>query len=109
MQIVCMTALTTPQPGGNAVLSRILIGLHDYGTGLDGSTFRVTADFPVGPVAPGDNLAAAFHETAPGVWELKLAPPIPALKAGTLTVSVADKQGNVSRIERRFSVEEARR
>jgi hypothetical protein len=35
-----------------------------------------------------------------GVWQLKLATPITDLPKGQLTVSVKDKQGNVSRIER---------
>jgi hypothetical protein len=38
------------------------------------------------------------------VWELKLGKPITDLAKGKLTVSVKDRQGNVSRIERTFSV-----
>jgi hypothetical protein len=39
-----------------------------------------------------------------GVWELALATPLTNLPKGKLTVSVKDRQGNTSRIERTFSV-----
>jgi hypothetical protein len=38
------------------------------------------------------------------VWELRLAKPLTALERGQLAVSVRDRQGNLSRIERTFSV-----
>ena len=38
------------------------------------------------------------------VWELPLAAPLRNLPKGTLTVSIKDRQGNLSRIERTFSV-----
>ena len=43
----------------------------------------------------------------PGVWELKFAKPITRLNRGNVTVRVKDRQGNVSRIERTFSVGDA--
>ena len=39
-----------------------------------------------------------------GVWELKLAKPIQALQSGQLMVQVKDRQGNMNRIDRTFSV-----
>lgn len=95
--------LTAPHPGANACLARILIGMHDYYTGLDLETFAVIADFSINNHAPGENLASQFQLVAPGVWELKLAIPITNLAAGKLVVSVKDRQGNESRIERTFS------
>ena len=53
----------------------------------------------------GEPLAKKFKQVSQGVWELKLAKPITDLKAGWLIVSVADKQGNVTKIERRFAVQ----
>jgi Hydrazine synthase alpha subunit middle domain len=96
--------LTYPQPGPNRELTRLLVGMHDYGSGIDPSSFTVTADFEVDGVKPGDNLAAKFREKAEGIRELKLATPIKELEHGTLTVAVKDRQGNVSRIERSISV-----
>jgi hypothetical protein len=96
--------LTRPSPGSNGPISRILVGMHDYYTGLDPASFKVTADFAVDGAAAGTNLAPRFEEKSQGVWELKLSKPIDALPSGKLTVEVKDRQGNTSRIERRFSV-----
>ena len=73
-------------------------------SGLDPASFTVTADFPVDGVKPGENLAVRFKDISEGVRELKLATPIRGLGRGTLTVAVKDRQGNVTRIERTFSV-----
>jgi hypothetical protein len=97
--------VATPQAGKNAELSRILIGMHDYGSGLDMDTFKVEADFAIDDMKAGEPLAKRFKPLSPGVWELKFAKPITELKAGWLYVSIADKQGNVTKIERRFAVQ----
>jgi hypothetical protein len=96
--------LTTPQPGRNGALSRLLIGMHDAGSGLDMTLFRVVADFAVDGVPAGTDLASKCQPTTQGVWELRLKTPLKDLPKGLLTVSVADRQGNVTRIDRRFSV-----
>jgi hypothetical protein len=83
---------------------RLLVGMHDYETGLDMDSFSVVADFPVDGSAAGENLGARFKPVTRGVWELRLEKPITALSSGSLTVSVKDRQGNTSRIERNFSV-----
>jgi hypothetical protein len=100
--------LTYPAPGANAGLTRILIGMHDYGTGIDPASFTVTADFAIDGVKPGENLAPRFKETASGVREWRLATPIEKLERGTLTIAVRDRQGNLARIERTISVGAAR-
>jgi hypothetical protein len=97
--------LAEPRRGSNPVpLTRILVGMHDYDTGLDMDSFTVVADFPIDGVAPGENLASKFQALADQRWELKLAEPITSLPRGWLTVSVKDRQGNTTRIERTFSV-----
>jgi len=96
--------VTTPQPGANISFDRILIGAHDYYTGLDAQSFTVIADFPINGIAAGKNLAPGFKPLSQGVWELKLIAPMQKLAPGKLIVSVKDQQGNVSRIERTFSV-----
>jgi hypothetical protein len=97
-------ALTLPKAGPNATFDRILVGMHDTGTGIDAASFTVTADFAIIGIAAGENLAKSFQPVSPGVWELKLSKPVASLPKGTLTVSVKDKQGNTTRIERVFSV-----
>src|SRR5204863_6931701 len=92
--------LTYPRPGRNDELTRLLVGMNDYDSGLDPSSFTVVADFPVDDLAPGENLAPRFQPTTRGVWALKLEKPIADLAQGKLAVSVKDRQGNSSRIER---------
>jgi hypothetical protein len=95
--------LTYPRAGANESLSRILVGMYDYGTGLDLESFQVMADFALDGAAAGENLAKRFKAKSPGVWELPLKAGV-ELASGKLTVSVKDRQGNTTRIERTFSV-----
>jgi hypothetical protein len=98
--------LTYPHPGRNAELKRLLVGMYDYGSGLNRQSFAVTADFPIDDVPPGENLAGQFEPKSQGVWELRLKKPITRLDHGKVTIRVADNQGNITRIERLFSVGE---
>jgi hypothetical protein len=67
-------------------------------------SFEVTADFALDGVAAGQNLASRFQGKAPGIWELSLSKPLTELSRGKLTVSVKDRQGNLTRMERTFAV-----
>jgi hypothetical protein len=96
--------MTLPVAGNNASLDRILIGAHDYYTGLVLEGLSLTADFAIDGMPAGKNLAGMLVEKSQGVWELKLAAPITRLEHGTLEVSVMDREGNVSRIVRAISV-----
>ena len=96
--------LTYPRAGVNSPITRILVGMHDYYTGVDLDTFEVRADFALDGHAAGQNLASKFKSKSPGVWEWTLANPLMDLPKGRLTVSVRDRQGNVTRIERTFAV-----
>jgi len=99
-------ALTLPAAGKSAELTRLLVGMHDYGSGVDMKTFLVTADFAIDGVPAGENLADRFKPKSQGVWELRLDKAMTKLARGKLRISVADRQGNVSREERTFSVGE---
>jgi hypothetical protein len=96
--------VTYPRPGKNPPLTRLLIGMHDYYTGLDMESLEVVADFSVGDLGAGQNLSKKFKVKSPGVWELSLTKPITDLASAKLIVSMKDRQGNVARIERTFSV-----
>ena len=50
------------------------------------------------------SLLASIPSPSQGVWELKLAERLDMLPRGRLTVSVRDRQGNINRIERTFSI-----
>ena len=96
--------LTEPRAGANGPLKRILIGAHDAESGLDAASLQVTASFPLDGVAPGQNLAAKFQPASQNVWEYRFAAPLADLGLGTLTVTIKDRQGNQTKIERAFSV-----
>jgi hypothetical protein len=96
--------ITYPNAGHNRELSRILVGMHDYYTGLDMKSFEVVADFAIDGVPAGTNLASKFKELPGWRWEFALATPIASVPNGKLTVSIRDRQGNLSRVERAFSV-----
>jgi hypothetical protein len=56
------------------------------------------------PDPAGDDLAKKFRALPGNRWEPRLARPITELCRGRLTVSVKDRQGNATRVERTFSV-----
>jgi hypothetical protein len=97
-------ALTEPRPGVNGKFDRILIGMFDYDTGIDSATFTVTADFEIDGLAAGQNLASRFKPGAKGVFEFKFDHPPATIEKARLTVSVKDRQGNTTQIDRQFSV-----
>jgi hypothetical protein len=98
-------ALAFPPPGpGSEPLTHILLGMHDYGSGLDLASLSVTADFEIDGIPPGGNLARQLRALPDHRWELRLQKPITELPRGRLTVSVKDRQGNITRIERSFAV-----
>jgi hypothetical protein len=92
-----------PVAGKNAALDRLVIGMHDYASGIDAGSFQVTADVTLDGLAAGENLAGRFRETSPGAWEWTLSRPMQGISA-KLTVSVKDRQGHESRIVRAFAV-----
>ena len=96
--------LSSPRAGTNEQLDRITIGMHDYYSGLDETSLEVTAGFEIDGVAAGKNLASHFQKTHSGVWQWKLTTPLNGLAKATMAVSVKDRQGNVTRIDRSFSI-----
>jgi hypothetical protein len=100
--------LTHPRPGANGPLTRLVVGMYDYGSGPDPNSFHVVADFPLDDVPAGRDLAGKFLPKSAGVWVWKLAAPLTDLPRGKLTVRVKDRQGNETRIERTFSVGKGR-
>ena len=96
--------LTYPKSGANDSLTRIVVGMTDYHSGLNMESFEVRADFPIDGVDFGENLASKFKPVNPGVWELRLAKGIDALPRGKLTIAVRDRKGNRTYLERTFAV-----
>jgi len=96
--------MTHPEPGKNGPLARILIGMHDYHSGLDLKSLHVTADFAIDGVPAGENLASRFQSLPGHRWEWKLSTPIERLDRGKLTLTVRDNRGNMSWLERTISI-----
>lgn len=99
--------LTVSQPRAGRTteaLSLIRIGAFDYYSDLDPKSFSVKATFSVNGKAPQTELAPLFSESADHVWTLPVTPPLGTLSNASLVVSVKDRQGNVTRIERSFSI-----
>ena len=78
--------------------------MHDYYTGLDLDSFQVSADFALDGAAAGQNLAREVQADVSRRLGAGLARPLASVTKGKLTVSVKDRQGNESKIVRRFSV-----
>ena len=97
-------SVTYPATGANPELTRVLIGMYDYNSGLDMQTFQVTCDAELDGAAANSELAGKFKALKGNVWEWKFDQPLQALKRAKLIVSVHDRAGNVTRVERTFSV-----
>lgn len=96
--------ITEPIAGANTKVERILIGMTDYYSGVDGDSLSVTANVSINGQPGGENLASHFKKLGDGTYELKLSQPLASPEDMSLNVSVKDEQGNVTRIERTFSV-----
>ncbi len=100
-------ALTISQPRPGAVagpIPEIRFGLADAHSGIDPASVSVTASFAVAGRAPGAELADLARGVADGVFSVALDPPLAGGAAGTVSVRVRDRQGNETRVERRFAV-----
>lgn len=102
--------LTLQEPREDAqAIRRIVIGVHDYLSGLDPKSLSVTGSFDLGDDSSWNELAPRFKETAQGVWEWDLGKGLALPAEGvTLNVSVRDQAGNVTRIVRRIGGKRAK-
>ncbi len=100
-------ALTVSEPRGGSLeapVERIRVGFADANSGIDPDSLSVTASEDVAGRAAGAELADLFVETAQGVYELALDPPLAPTDLARIHVEVGDLQGNVTRVERRFRI-----
>lgn len=97
--------IAAPRSGANpSALGQIRFGMYDNYSGLHRQSLSVKANFAVNGKAAGTELAGDFRDTGNFIWTLALNPAITNLTAGKLNVSVRDVAGNVSALERTFSV-----
>jgi len=99
-------ALSSPRAGrGEDPLSVIRVGLADAYTGIAPDSLEVSASFEIDGRRAGAALEDLFVESGDGIWEARLKAPIRSLERGTLHVSAVDRQGNITRIDRTFSID----
>ena len=97
--------LSLPRAGVNPQsLMMIRLGAFDYYSGLNIRSLSVRANFKINGKRVGAELAPLFSQTDNHIWTMPINPAITNLRDGEITVSIKDKQGNVSKIVRNFSV-----
>ena len=101
LEVSLPRAGTTPGP-----LAMIRIGVADA-HGVAPGSLSVTADFPVAGRAAGAELADLATPAGDGIHVIAVDPPLGIGGSGRVHAKVADLQGNVTRVDRRFSVVDA--
>ncbi|NJL27129.1 MAG: hypothetical protein HC897_04200 [Thermoanaerobaculia bacterium] len=96
--------VSLPRPGLNSgPVTQLRIGFADATTGIDPASFSVKADFEIAGRPAGTELADLATQTADGVYTIALGAPLPPLTDRHVRAQVADMQGNVTRVDRKFS------
>jgi len=97
-------AVSAPRPGDNAApLTEIRVGVADADSGVNLASLSVTADFTVSGRAPGVELSDLKVAAGDGIYSIALNPPLQSIGAAHVFARVADNQGNITRVDRRFS------
>jgi hypothetical protein len=97
--------INSPKSGKQySPITSIIIGFDDYYSGIDLKSFSVTANVNIDEKTAQSELSQFFINTSPGVYEYVFKEPINELQDAELEVSIKDKQGNINRIIRSFSV-----
>lgn len=98
-------AVSSPQPGLNASpFTLIRVGVADAYTGVVSGSLSIKADFVVNGRSAGSELADFVEQTGEGIYTITLDAPLTQLENAHLFVQVADQQGNLTRVDRHFSV-----
>ena len=98
-------AVSAPRPGQNAApLAEIRVGVADADSGINPGSLSLSADIPIEGRAPGQELAGLAAQVGDGIYAITLSQPIQAVTNAHLYAAVADNQGNITRVARRFSV-----
>ena len=103
--------LTSPQPGNNGPLTRILVGMHDYGTGLDAESSPRDGRLRSTASRPGENLAGKFKARRKACGSGSSTKPIERIgrrEAGCLREGQAGQHARGSSGRSRFAEEAGR-
>ncbi len=86
-------------------LTLVRIGAFDYYSGLDLKSLSVKANFAINGKRAGTELAPLFAQTGDHIWTMRIGPAITDLRSGEITASIKDKQGNIAKVVRSFSIQ----
>ena len=97
--------VSLPKRGINQeALYKIRFGTFDYYSGVDRTSISITANFEINGNPAGSELKDLFDESEDHIWTLPLDTPVTQIDEGELHVSVKDTRGNVTRVDRTFSI-----
>jgi Hydrazine synthase alpha subunit middle domain/Dockerin type I domain len=96
--------MSSPRSGSNGSLNSIRVGVFDAYSGIAPGTLSVVANFPVNGTPAGTELGGSFAQSDPSVWELRLGTPLTSLNNGHVVARVKDTAGNVTTLDRWFTI-----
>jgi hypothetical protein len=96
--------VSLPRPGTNTLpVNVIRIGVADAYSGIEPQSLSITATVTINNRAPGTPLADLAAPIGDGIFAITLTQPLTNVTNAVVRVQVADKQGNVTRVNREFS------
>ncbi len=101
--------ISRPRPNHNTgPVATIEFGIADANSGLDMPSLSVTTSFVVASRPAGSELADLAEPLGDGRYRIALDPPLPdTLVDARVFIEVADRQGNITRVSRRFHTVDA--
>jgi len=97
--------VSAPRAGSLAQpVTQFRFGFADANSGIDAASLSVTSDQVVNGRPAGAELASLAQPDGDGIWRIALSTPIAQVTNAHLRVAIRDNEGNITRIDRRFSV-----
>jgi hypothetical protein len=97
--------VSSPRPGRNAGAVTVLrVGFADANSGINLSTLSLKLSVSVLGRAADAELADLARRVADGVYEIAITPPLVNLTLAHVRASIADRQGNITRVDQEFTV-----
>lgn len=97
--------VSTPRPGHNAeVISELRFAYADANSGIDSASLSVRASVEINGRPADSELADLVSSLGANRFRIGLSSPLSEIDTAWLKVSIADVQGNISRVDRSFSV-----
>ena len=98
-------AVSAPRAGHNtAPLAALVVGVADANSGIKSGSLSIKADLAINGRPAGSELADLAQVTGDGIYRINLTTPLNNVTAAHLYAQVADNQGNITRVDQRFSV-----